>query len=231
MEQRLYHGNVTPKGLADYLEQHYEAQRRMQVQQLGQGDHLLVQIGEGRSPDRVRGAITVGIGPAPDSDGIAVTMGQQQWLGKDFGGNVAGSLVGALFTPWALFGLIWPLSQIASSMGLPQDIWNMIELYCTSAGATLAGTAQMSGVPCPHCGMMNPRDTTTCISCGQPLPTAAPATVDTSTGGGGQSWAAATGPTERLNTATCAECGAPLAPGARFCNQCGACVPEANTTA
>lgn len=234
MEQRLYKGNITVNGLADYLVQHYEAQRRMQVQKLGQEDHLLVQIGQGRNEERVQGAITVGIAPAPDTGGIVVTMGQQRWLDPNMGGHVAGTLIGALFTPWALFGMLWPLSHMAESIGLPQDIWNTIELYCTSAGATLAETAQMSGIPCPYCGMMNEVGATTCVTCGKALPTATapgsaePVAAQTAPGGGGQSWTASTGPTARLDAGTCAECGAAIPAGARFCNQCGARVPDTN---
>jgi hypothetical protein len=224
MEQRVYRGNARPNDLADYLVQHYEQQRHIQVQKLGQGDTVMVQIGAGRHPDRVRGALTIGIAPLPDSSGVVITMGQQQWLGPDFGRTVTGSLIGAMFTPWALFSLIWPLSDMASSMSLPQDIWNTIDMYCTSAGATLAGSQQMGGVPCAYCGMMNPAGATTCATCGHaltPPPPPPQGGILTATQSE-QAPQPATGPTTRLEGAVCPSCGTPVAAGARFCSNCGA---------
>src|SRR6476469_9401476 len=81
MQQRIYHGTVTPEGLADYLVQRFDPQHDLQAQKLGQGDSLAVQIGRGDVPEELRNAITVGITRATDSEqGIAVTLGQQHWI-------------------------------------------------------------------------------------------------------------------------------------------------------
>ena len=96
--------------------------------------------------------------------------------------------------------------------------------------------------PCPHCGKYIARDVascpycatadpfapvrcpncrtviedlawTSCPSCGQALMKPAAAQVPTS--------AAPTGPTSAQAGGKCTGCGAPLAPGARFCTVCG----------
>ena len=69
------------EGLADYLVQRFDPQHDLQAQKLGQGDSLVVQIGRGDVPEEIRNAVTVGITRATDSEqGIAVTLGQQQWI-------------------------------------------------------------------------------------------------------------------------------------------------------
>jgi hypothetical protein len=47
-------------------------------------------------------------------------------------------LISLLVTPWALFALIWPLSDLVGSTSLPADIWNSGDTYLASRGATRA---------------------------------------------------------------------------------------------
>ncbi|MBA3945496.1 MAG: hypothetical protein H0X37_13135 [Herpetosiphonaceae bacterium] len=145
MEQRTYHGNVPPEGLADYLVQHYDPQADLQAQKIGQGDSLMVQIGRGDTPDELRNALTLGITRSPnDATALLVTMGQQQWIDPKMMGYVAMmGLISIMVTPWALFALIWPLSRMLSSTTLPNDIWNTIELYTASQGAATGATQKL----------------------------------------------------------------------------------------
>jgi hypothetical protein len=58
MEQRIYHGNLSPDGLADYLVQTFNQNYSFAgwgssslttiAQKVGQGDHVLVQIAQAR---------------------------------------------------------------------------------------------------------------------------------------------------------------------------------------
>jgi hypothetical protein len=140
VEQRIYHGTVAPEGLADYLVQRFDPQQNLQAQKLGQGDSLAVQIGRGDVPEELRNAVTVGITRATDSEqGVTVTIGQQQWITPKIATHAAMiGLVGLLITPWALFGLLWPVSELIGSQALPGDIWSAVETYALSQGATLA---------------------------------------------------------------------------------------------
>jgi hypothetical protein len=146
MEQRIYHGAVAPEGLADYLVQHFDPQHDLQAQKLGGGDSLAVQIGRGDVPEELRNAVTVGITRTTDSEqGITVTMGQQQWITPKIATHAAMiGLVGLLITPWALFGLLWPMSELIGSQALPGDIWSAVETYALSQGAVLAQSRDLA---------------------------------------------------------------------------------------
>ncbi len=148
MQQRTYRGGTaTPEGLANYLVQQCDTTRRMRAQVLGEGGSLLVQIGrEGRAP-----AVTLGITrPPEDAQTIVVTMGEQEWMSPGSSiYSVAGTLVGALYTPWALFGLLWPLKHTLDMHNQPDHIWNLVDTYLIGQGATLAGDERLTH---PHLG-------------------------------------------------------------------------------
>lgn len=151
MEQRIYHGEVSPAELAAFLVQQYDPRHDVQAQILGEGDSLLVQIGRGDQPEKIRHAVTVAVTRAPGGEpGVAVTMGQQQWFSPHMAGFAAAmGLVSALITPWALFALLWPISDLVGSATLPGDIWNTIDLHMASRGAARGPDQQLAH---PHLG-------------------------------------------------------------------------------
>lgn len=145
MERRIYRGEIYPEDLADYLVGHYDPQENLQAQDISEGTAHVVQIGRGDIKKELRHAVTVAITEAPDSDdGIAVTMGQQQWLDQKMGTfSAVIALVGVLVTPWALFGLLWPISDLIGSTTLPGDIWSTIDAYVLSHGGHLEKTEDL----------------------------------------------------------------------------------------
>jgi hypothetical protein len=52
-------------------------------------------------------------------------------------------VIAYLFTPWVLFALLGPISQLLGSTTLPGDIWNTIETHVASQGATLSQTQEL----------------------------------------------------------------------------------------
>jgi hypothetical protein len=145
MEQRIYHGgNATAEGLANFLVQQYEHDDHDAAQKLGEGKAFIVQIGR-RDPEHAHDrALTIGISPSSeDAHDITVTMGSQQWLSNTSGYAVIGTMIGALFTPWALFGLLWPLTEALTGRTPASTLWNQIDAYMIGQGATLAQTQQL----------------------------------------------------------------------------------------
>lgn len=151
MEQRTYRGKLSAEGLADFLVQRYDPQVNIQAQRLGAGDSVLVQIGYGENPDRVRHAVTVAIAATTDGEpGLVVTMGQRQWITPEEAGHAAfWGLLAILITPWVLFALLWPLSEMISSTTLPDDVWTSITTYTGSFGVE---TGSASVLNHPHIG-------------------------------------------------------------------------------
>lgn len=145
MEQRIYRGNFTPEQLADYVVQHYNQEGHLEGQKLGQGDSIAVQVGR-RDGNRLRQATTIGIVKSPqNSQDVMVTLGEQEWIHT--GSSIypiAGTLVGALFTPWALFGLLWPAQHALGQHLMPNDIWSNIEFFVTSHGGAMVSAENLT---------------------------------------------------------------------------------------
>lgn len=145
MEQRVYRGDVEPEGLADYPVGHFDPQENLQAQKIGQRGTHLVQIGRGDVPADLRHAVTVAIAPAEGGAGLAVTLGQQQWLSPPTATFAAMmGLLGVLVTPFALFALLWPLSEAVGSATLPGEIWTAIDTYVASEGGSLSDPPRIS---------------------------------------------------------------------------------------
>lgn len=206
MEQRAYQGNISPDGLADYLVNTFDAyMSRYAAQKIGQGDHILVQVGRMRYSGRSRAAI--GISISKTNDGILVSTGQSNYFSDP---ALAGSLIGAIFWPPML---LFPLARGVRSYGLYQDVWNAIDMYCAQVGATPGNMTTMHGVYCQRCGALNDEGVATCHMCGAPL-----------TAQGQEQTPAYQPPateTPAQETVVCPTCGQRVA-ALTYCGHCGA---------
>src|SRR5437764_1065936 len=129
MEQRNYHGNIQPDDLANYLVDMFnQGYGGTVAQKIGQGDHVLVQIGLlSHSGRRIRQSI--GLSIARTADGVSVASGQANWFEDP---HLAGSLIGAAFWPPLL---LFPFARGINAYGLYQDIWQAVDTFCSQAGA------------------------------------------------------------------------------------------------
>lgn len=147
MEQRIYHGDIQPDELADYLVNYFDPLENVQAQRFGEGNSCLVQIGRGDVPADLRYALTLTIAHAENEagNGVAITMGQQQWLNtKQATFTAVIGLLGLLVTPWALFALLWPVGEMTGAASLPDDAWKQIDMFVVSKGGALAETRELS---------------------------------------------------------------------------------------
>lgn len=142
MQQRRYTGALTAEALAEALVKHFDPQHDLQAQFFTQNGNTVVQVALGEEPAKERFAVTLGI--VPDSDGITVTMGEQHWM--DISSATAAAvfaLTGILVTPWALFGLLWPMTQLFASRALPGQVWSQVDQWVTMNGGMLSGTQML----------------------------------------------------------------------------------------
>lgn len=192
MEQRIYHGPIEPRRLAQALLDEWD-QGETIAQAVTVEGGVVVQIGQRESGwfgEEPRQALTLGIEQL--DDGVRVSLGQQQWYQE--GGQVfVGGLIG--FFP---FFFAWPLGGLLRGPGAPPDedlparIWRSVEGFAAREGAATGPTRRLSTVPCPNCGVANPEGAGRCSACGAVL-----------------------------DQAACPACGGANPPGARFCIHCG----------
>ncbi len=202
MEQRIYHGNISPDALADYLvgmfNQGYDG---TVAQKVGQGNQVLVQIGLlSHSGRRIRHSIGVSIYRTPD--GVSVATGQANWFDDP---GLGGSLIGALYWPPLL---LFPLARGINSYALYQDIWQAIDTYCAQVGAMQGNVTTAHAVYCHNCGVVNNEGDQVCRMCGTSLYVAQqkpqPPTYQPTQG-----------------DVVCPRCGQTVSAG-NFCNNCAA---------
>jgi ribosomal protein L40E len=207
MEERIYNGNIDPQGLANHIVDVFNQGRDIVAQQTGQGDQIFVQVGRlSIWSGSFRGALGVSI--ARRADGLHVVAGQSTWLDLKEPA-VSGSLIGGLFFhPLLLFPLVHGLRNFA----LSQNLWRVIDDYCTQAGATASSSTSTNTVYCPRCGAVNPGDTQQCYLCDGPLVGARP----------GPPLTPDLQPT--LTAVICPRCDATVYAG-KFCSNCGSELP------
>lgn len=190
MEQRTFSGDLSPDELANALMARFN-QGRTVAQRFNQGDRVLVQVGTRDRHNRIENALTVTI--SKTSNGVDVAVGEQQVL--DAAADLAQAGLGALFNPFSLLGNLGEIASDVSSFSLPQQVWETVDKYCKSVGATMGAGKQMA-IACPYCSVANPAGAPTCSGCGAPLGQAQPI--------------------------YCPRCGQAAAHDQKFCSRCGA---------
>lgn len=170
MEQRVYHGQIQPASFAQALIAEFDSSG-YRVQQLGEPDHLVVQIARSDVP-MSGGHTSITIHLISNEDGILVRLGQQAWLG------VAASLgftaLSALRNPFSLLGRLDDLAQDISSLQLNERIWRTLDTTADSLGASLELSEALRRVSCQYCQTANQVGAPSCVACGAPLGAAQP---------------------------------------------------------
>lgn len=164
MEERIYHGKLQAQALAKHLVMTFDGKDDLAAQSVGQGDQTMVQIGRKKMwTGRIRSAI--GISVSQLSDGLQVVTGQSNWFelaDPAVGGMLLGSL---LFPPLLLFPLMRGIRQYT----LYQEIWMVIDEYCTQAQATEQQRRIDHAIYCQNCGAANDEQAQQCHFCGMPF--------------------------------------------------------------
>jgi predicted RNA-binding Zn-ribbon protein involved in translation (DUF1610 family) len=165
MDQRIFHGNITPDSIARALAGTFQ-RGNLRTQLLGGDDDLIVQISS--RPGAISGGQTaVTIHLKKVEDGILVEIGEQSWLGV--AASIGTTAISTLFNPWNLIGRLDDLAQDIENIQLIDKVWQTINKTVKTAGASMQLSERLLRLTCNYCGTANPVGEGNCISCGAPL--------------------------------------------------------------
>lgn len=165
MEPRIFHGSMTPDDFAQVLVAGFN-RGNLRAQKIGGGKQVVVQIAT-RERAQSGGQTALSVTLQQVTDGVAVQIGQQAWLG------VAASLGETAFSiwrnPWNLLGRLDDLAQDIENIQLSDQVWVVIENTARTMGASFELSERLRRLVCSYCQTANPVGESNCIACGAPL--------------------------------------------------------------
>ncbi|MCX8062518.1 MAG: zinc ribbon domain-containing protein [Anaerolineales bacterium] len=138
----------------------------LRTQILGSDDHLMVQITTMPNPS-AGGHTAIGVRIDVIEDGVAISIGQQEWLG--IAASLGKTALLAWKNPLSLLGRLDDLAQDLENIQLVNKIWDTIEDVVKKADASFELSERLRRILCPYCRTANPTGEPHCIACGAPL--------------------------------------------------------------
>jgi ribosomal protein L40E len=193
VEQRAYHGSLSPRDLARALTVRFDAGETRAHWMAGEAGRAVVQV---QSRQFERGdpttAVTVQISPTPT--GIVVSVSEQKVL--SVAADMARRGVQAWFNPVRLLGDLDNIARNVRWLGLRSEVWTAVDEYCRTHGSARGAAGVLMHVACSYCGTPNDIGAQNCKACLAPLTEAQPI--------------------------VCGRCGFLNEPQAQLCVNCGA---------
>lgn len=172
MEERVFHGNLTPGDLARALQAAFN-RSNLYAQKIGSGDKISVQISS-RPGARSGGQTALTITIQKVTEGVHVQLGKQAWMG--IAASLGQTAFAALRNPFSLLHRLDDLAQDIENLQLDDDVWEVITKAAHAAGASYALSEKLQRLTCEFCRTANPVGKASCIACGAPLGDAQPRT-------------------------------------------------------
>jgi DNA-directed RNA polymerase subunit RPC12/RpoP len=191
MEQRTYHGPVTPPTLAQALIAEFD-RGDLRAQMIGEAGQILVQIAS-RAHQESGGRTALTVQLSKIEDGVLVRLGQQEWLGV--AASLGTTALWALKNPWSLLGRLDDIAQDLVSIQLTARVWEAVDAAARSLGASHEISDRLRRLTCPYCLTANLVGAPSCSACGAPL-----------------------GPDQPI---ACPQCGFVWPSGTQTCGNCG----------
>ena len=172
MEQRVFHGTLTPSELAQALIARFN-RGNLRAQQLGNDQQVVVQIAT-RQGASAGGQTATTVTILAVEDGVSVGIGKQAWLGV--AASLGATALAAIRNPFNLLGRLDDLAQDIENLQINQQVWETITDVARAAGATYELSERLRRVVCEYCTTANPVGEPNCLACGAPLGLAQPNT-------------------------------------------------------
>lgn len=165
MDQKIYHGDITPSEIAHGLLAFFH-RGNYRVQQVGNDAAVTVQIATVQNPiSGGQTAMTVRLQKV--TDGVSVTIGQQAWFGV--AASLGTTAIAALRNPFSLLGRLDDLAQDIESLQLKDKVLQVIDNLARARGVDFELSERLQRLACDYCLTANPVGEPSCIACGAPL--------------------------------------------------------------
>jgi len=165
MEQRIYHGNLTPADFGVALVARFN-RGNLRAQQFGDDTRRIVQIGS-RPGSMSGGDTAISVILQKVEDGVAVKLGQQAWFG--IAASLGTTALAALKSPFNLLGRLDDLAQDIQNLQIDEQVWQAIDEVAKAAGASKDLSERLRRAMCPYCRVANLVGESNCVACGAPL--------------------------------------------------------------
>lgn len=193
VEQRFYHGDISPEDMARALVMQFNQGETRAQWMAGEGGRAVVQV-QSRRVERGDPNTAVTVHITPMETGVTVSVSEQKWL--SVAADLARSGVMGWLNPLRLLGELDDIARNVRWLGLRSEIWKAVDEYCQSRGSGRGTAATLTTVICPYCGTPNDIGAHTCQACHAPL--------------------------AEVQPIVCARCGFLNVPEATLCANCGA---------
>jgi hypothetical protein len=172
MEQRIYHGNLTPTNIAEALLAYFN-RGNLRTQTVGNSSEMNVQIAT--RPGAASGgetAVTVQIKTV--EDGVMVSVSEQAWLGV--AASMGQTVIATLMNPWNLLNRLDDLAQDVENLQINEKVWQVVAAVAQANRSSTQISERLQRLECLFCGTANPVGEGNCIACGAPLGSIQPRT-------------------------------------------------------
>jgi len=172
MEQRIFHGDLTPNDLAHALEGEFD-RRNWRVQRFEDDHNIIIQVASRKYP--VSGGQTaLAVTLREVEDGVAVEIGNQSWFGV--AASLGQTALSTIRNPWSILDRLDDLAQDIENLQLSEKVWDVLEKTADAVGASFELSERLRRLVCEYCLTANSVGEPSCIACGAPLGKSQPGT-------------------------------------------------------
>ena len=172
MEQRIFHGNITPLDVANRLSAEFN-QGNLRTQVFGDEDNLTIQISTSHF-SRSGGQTALAINIQKITDGVMIQVGHQQWMGV--AASLGQTAIATLINPINLLGRLEDIAQDIENLQMTDNVWKTITRVISIAGASTTLSDKLTRLSCDYCSTANEVGNSNCVACGAPLGDSHPTT-------------------------------------------------------
>ncbi len=172
MEQKVFHGNLTPRDLARALQTAF-TRSNLFTQVTGSGKKMAVQISS-RPFARSGGHTSLTIYIENLTEGVMVQLGKQKKMG--IAASLGQTVFSTIANPLNLLHRLDDIAQDIQNLQLDDDVWEVIAKAAQAAGASHQLSDKLRRTTCAFCKTAVEVGEANCIACGAPLGDAQPKT-------------------------------------------------------